>query len=53
MPCRNVVIRLARLAGDELLRKPMIGSFAACCARAARGHAAAPPSSEMKSRRFN
>jgi hypothetical protein len=32
----------------------MVGSFPACCARAASGHeAAAPPSSVMKSRRFN
>jgi hypothetical protein len=29
----------------------MDGRFA-CCARAASGHAAAPPSSAMKSRRF-
>src|SRR5262249_40227471 len=35
-------------------RIPMIGRLPADCARAARGHAAAaPPSSEMKSRRFN
>jgi putative tryptophan/tyrosine transport system substrate-binding protein len=32
---------------------PMVGSFAVCCARAASGHAAAPPTSEMNSRRFN
>src|SRR5262249_13482921 len=31
---------------------PMVGSFVACCARAASGHAAAPPSSVMKSRLF-
>jgi hypothetical protein len=32
----------------------MVGSFFACCARAASGHAAAvPPTNEMKSRRFN
>jgi len=30
----------------------MRGSFVACCARAVRGHAAALPSSVMKSRRF-
>jgi hypothetical protein len=31
----------------------MVGRFAACCARAANGHAAAaPPSSVMNSRRF-
>jgi uncharacterized protein YchJ len=32
----------------------MVGSFPACCARAASGHAAAaPPMSVMNSRRFN
>ena len=31
---------------------PMVGSLPGCCARAASGHAAAPPSSAMKSRRF-
>ena len=34
------------------LRMPTIYLFPACCARAASGHAAAPPSSVMKSRRF-
>ena len=33
-------------------KNPMIGIFAGCCARAASGHAAAPPSSVMNSRRF-
>jgi hypothetical protein len=31
----------------------MVGSLAACCARAATGHAAAPPSKVMKPRRLN
>ena len=31
---------------------PMRGIFAACCARAASGHAATPPSSVMNSRRL-
>ena len=31
---------------DELLKDPITG-IAVCCARAARGHAAAPPSSVM------
>jgi uncharacterized protein YchJ len=32
----------------------MVGTFPACCARAASGHAtAAPPMSVMNSRRFN
>src|SRR6516164_1188408 len=30
----------------------MVGSFVACCARAASGHAATPPRSDMKSRRL-
>src|SRR5262245_29976228 len=34
-------------------RNPMVGTFPACCARAASGHAAAaPPSSVMNARRF-
>jgi hypothetical protein len=37
--------------GDVLRRNPTTG-IAACCARAASGHAAAPPSSVMNSRRF-
>jgi len=36
--------------GDLLLRNPITG-IAVCCARAT-GHAAAPPSSVIKSRRF-
>jgi hypothetical protein len=31
----------------------MVGNFVDCCARAASGHAAAPPSRVMKLRRFN
>ena len=42
--------RCARL-GRPPLRKPITG-IAGCCARAASGHAAAPPSSVMNSRRF-
>jgi len=37
--------------GDLLLRNPTTG-IAGCCARAASGHAAAPPSSVMNSRRL-
>jgi three-Cys-motif partner protein len=37
------------LSGD---RRPMSGRTGACCARTARGHAAAPPRSVMNSRRF-
>src|SRR5262249_54003460 len=39
----------ARVLGT---RNPMVGGLPACCARAASGQAAAPPSSVMKSRRF-
>ena len=40
-------------AGVVVPRKPIVGSFAGCCARAASGHpAAAPLSSVMKSRRL-
>jgi hypothetical protein len=38
-------------SGDKVDMKPITG-IAGCCARAANGHAAAPPSSVMKSRRF-
>jgi hypothetical protein len=31
---------------------PIIGSLGGCCARTRRGHAAAPPTSVMNSRRF-
>src|SRR5262245_53433410 len=35
-----------------LWRKPIRGSLLSCCARAASGHAAAPPKTVMNSRRF-
>src|SRR5215831_5337440 len=38
-------------SSDVLLRNPTTGS-AGCCARAASGHAAAPPTSVMNSRRL-
>src|SRR5262245_50172626 len=38
--------------GVPATSNPMIGSFADCCARAASGHAAAPPSSDMNARRL-
>jgi hypothetical protein len=34
-------------------RNPIVGSLRACWARAASGHAAAPPSSVMNSRRLS
>jgi len=43
-PRRNATTSLAASASDLLLRNPIAG-IAACCARAARGHAAALPSS--------
>src|SRR5215468_4009066 len=39
------------LAGDRVDMKPITG-IAGCCARAASGHAVAPPSSDMKVRRL-
>jgi hypothetical protein len=39
----------AALAVDK---NPMVGNFPACCARASSGHAAAPPTNEMKVRRL-
>ena len=47
---RNAATSCAYAAGDALLRNPITG-IAGCCARAASGHAAAPPSSVMNSRR--
>src|SRR5262249_8793768 len=38
-------------AGVLAPRKPMVGSFPGCCARAASGHAAAPPSAASNCRR--
>ena len=45
-------IGCGHVVADRVLRKPITG-IAACCARAASGHAAAAPlNSVMKSRRF-
>ena len=44
-------IRFVVTGDDELLRNPITGS-AGCCARAARGHVAAPPMSVMNWRRL-
>jgi hypothetical protein len=38
-------------AADGVLRRKPITGIAGCCARAASGHAAAPPMSAMNSRR--
>jgi hypothetical protein len=50
-PRRNAATRSLDSLGERLLRNPITG-IAGCCARAASGHAAAPPSSEMNSRRL-
>jgi hypothetical protein len=48
-PCRNAAMYEA--SAEALLTYPTTG-IAGCCARAASGHAAAPPRSVMNSRRF-
>ena len=50
-PCRKAATTPEDSLGDRLLRNP-ITRIAACCARAASGHAAAPPMILMKSRRL-
>src|SRR5262249_50884267 len=48
--CTKAATRLLSIEGSAP-KNPMVGSFPACCARAASGHAAAaPPSSVMNSR---
>jgi hypothetical protein len=49
-PLRKVAAICAYSQDDPPLRNPIIG-IAVCCARAASGHDAAPPSSVMNSRR--
>jgi len=53
MPPRQSQNRKSPLPGAKraAIRNPITGAFG-CCARAAGGHAAAPPSSAMKSRRL-
>jgi hypothetical protein len=50
-PRRNAARRCSVPSGDVLRRNPIIG-IAGCCARAASGHAAAPPKSAINSRRL-
>src|SRR5262249_12735364 len=50
-PSLKAATRCAHSASDPGLRNPTTG-IAACCARAASGHAAAPPMSVMNSRRL-
>ena len=52
--CTNVAVHWFQAKGVAVPKNPMVGSFAACCARAASGHAiTALPSSVMNSRRFS
>src|SRR5262249_48371069 len=50
-PMRNAAPKRAESLGDRALRKPTIGTAVCCWARAASGHADAPPIALMKSRR--
>jgi hypothetical protein len=50
--CTKAAAHWPWIVGMVEPRNPMVGNFPACCARAASGHAAAPPSSVMNSRRF-
>ena len=50
--CTKAAIHGLQAEGVLAPRNPMVGSLLGCCARAASGHAAAPPSSVMNSRRF-
>jgi hypothetical protein len=49
--CTNAAFHWAWVEGVPVPKRPMVGTLPACCARAASGHAAAPPSSVMNSRR--
>src|SRR5262249_36365805 len=51
-PCRNDSIRGDAGGASPGQRRPILGVLSACCARAVSGHAAAPPSSVMNSRRL-
>jgi hypothetical protein len=50
--CTKAVIRWLSVASVAEPKYPMVGSFVACCARAASGHVAAPPMNMMHARRF-
>src|SRR5829696_3293354 len=52
-PCRNASSRGGLSEEDVKLRKPIRGTFpVCCCARTPTGHAIAPPTSAMNSRRL-
>ena len=48
---RGAGSRVANAPGDPRLKNPITG-IVGCCARAASGHAAAPPRAKMNSRRL-
>jgi hypothetical protein len=48
--CSKASAHLLHAEGDAAPKKPMVGTLAGCCVRAATGHAAAPPSAAMNSR---
>jgi hypothetical protein len=48
----NAVVQVLWADCESEPRNPMVGSFSGCCALAASGHVAAPPSSVMNSRRL-
>src|SRR5262249_22670912 len=50
--CTKAATHWLQAEGVVVPKNPMVGSFPACCAPAPSGHAAAPPSSVMNSRRF-
>jgi len=50
--CTKAAVKWLISAAVPEAISPMVGSLLACCARTAHGHATAPPSSVMKSRRF-
>src|SRR5215216_2785694 len=50
-PCRNAATMSETSSPDLRLKKPITG-IAGCCDSAANGHAAAPPSRAMNSRRL-
>jgi hypothetical protein len=50
--CTNAADQLLQAVAVAPPKKPIVGSFPACCARAVSGHAAAPPMRVMNSRRL-
>src|SRR6516165_4912444 len=52
MPWRNALREPEVVSGDAPTIHPIRQTLPACCARAASGHVAAPPTNEMKVRRL-